>query len=156
MGIFSIFKNKKETLPEPVSTATIVPKVIKPKKPKVNKKTKAAIAKELHEVTVKAKLLEKAAATERNEPWVDIIKVDIDPTNVGRGSFEIDWNEWFVAKLIKAGYTGKTDEDVVDLWFTDLCRNVALATYEQAAADPANPEHRSNRKDLGNGRTEIS
>jgi hypothetical protein len=57
--------------------------------------------------------------------------------------------------LIKSGYQGKTDADVVDNWFQDVCRNVVLETYEQEQADP---EKRavSNRRDLGNGRTEVS
>ena len=50
----------------------------------------------------------KDAATKRGEPYVSILSVDLDPDDVGNGAFELDWNEIFVAKLVKAGYEGKT------------------------------------------------
>ena len=40
----------------------------------------------------------------------------------------------FVAKLVRAGYQGKTDNDIVDNWFQDVCRNVVLESYEQEQA----------------------
>ncbi|MCX7593174.1 MAG: hypothetical protein N2235_05340 [Fischerella sp.] len=95
----------------------------------------------------------KAAATARGEPWVEVISIELDPDNVGQGAFEIDWNEFFVSKLIKAGYQGKTDQDIVDNWFQTVCRNIALETWEQYEADPTT---RINRRNLGGGRTEVS
>jgi len=59
-----------------------------------------------------------------------------------------------VARLIKSGYQGKTDADIVDNWFQDVCRHVVMETYAQEQADRTNRP--SNRKDLGNARTEIS
>lgn len=89
---------------------------------------------------------EKAAATERNEPWVAIVDMDVDYANLSSGSFNIDWNELFIARLLKAGYQGKTDSDLVDQWFNEVCRHVVLETYEQANADPSvrdgNRKHR--------------
>ena len=96
----------------------------------------------------------KALATAAGEPWVQVLNMDIDPENPGAGAFELDWNDIFVARLIKSGYQGKTDQDIVDNWFQDVCRNVVMETYQQEQADPANRP--SNRRDLGNGRTEIS
>ena len=95
----------------------------------------------------------KDAATLANEPWVTVLSMELDKDNPGAGAFELDWNDIFVARLIKSGYQGKTDADVVDNWFQDVCRNVVLETYQQEQADPSN---RTNRRDLGNGRTEIS
>ena len=43
--------------------------------------------------------------------------VAIDPNDPSNGSFELDWNDIFVARLIKAGYQGRTDQDIVDNWF---------------------------------------
>lgn len=97
----------------------------------------------------------KAIATTAGEPWVEVISMDIDPNDPGNGSFELDWNDIFVARLIKAGYQGKTDQDIVDNWFQTVCRNVVLETYEQEQADPE-VRRNKNRRDLGNGRTEIS
>jgi hypothetical protein len=80
--------------------------------------------------------------------------MEIDKDNPGQGSFELDWNDKFVANLIRAGYQGKTDQDIVDNWFRTVCQNVVMENYEQEMADPTNRP--SNRRDLGNGRTEVS
>ena len=96
----------------------------------------------------------KELATAAGEPWVQVLSMEIDPDNPGAGAFELDWNDIFVARLIKNGYQGKTDQDIVDNWFQDVCRNVVLETYQQEMADPSNRP--SNRKDLGGGRVEIS
>ena len=102
----------------------------------------------------KTKKTPKELATEAGEPWVEVISMDIDPKDPGQGSFELDWNDKFVANLVRAGYQGKTDQDIVDNWFRAVCRNVVMETYEQEQADPTN--RTSNRRDLGDGRTEIS
>lgn len=96
----------------------------------------------------------KDTATEAGEPYVSILNIEIDPADPGNGAFELDFNDVFVARLIKAGYSGKTDVDIVDNWFKTICRNVLLETYEQDQADPAN--RANNRRDLGDGRTEVS
>ena len=78
--------------------------------------------------------------------------------------FELDFNEIFVARLVKAGYMKKkddTDNVIVDRWFQDICRSVVLEYYDQQMADPSKRESeymRPNvsRVDLGNGRAEIS
>ena len=95
----------------------------------------------------------KELATAAGEPWVQVLSMEIDPENPGAGAFELDWNDIFVARLIKSGYQGKTDQDIVDNWFQDVCRNVVMETYQQEQADP---DKRNNRRDLGNGRTEVS
>ena len=102
----------------------------------------------------KPKKTPKELATERGEPWVEVLSMEIDKDNPGQGSFELDWNDKFVANLIRAGYQGKTDQDIVDNWFRAVCQNVVMENYEQEMADPTNRQN--NRKDLGNGRTEIS
>ena len=104
--------------------------------------------------TQKTKKTPKELATEAGEPWVEVLSIDIDKNNPGAGSFELDWNDKFVANLIRAGYQGKTDQDLVDNWFRSVCQNVVLENYEQEQADPE--IRASNRKDLGNGRTEVS
>lgn len=108
-------------------------------------------------------LSEKEQATLAGEPYVSIISVDVDPNNINAGSFELDWNDKFVINLIKAGYKIReddTDVKIVDRWFTAVCRNVVLETYEQQQADPSNREYddmrRINTRDIGNGRTEVS
>ena len=104
--------------------------------------------------TQKSKKTPKELATDAGEPWVEVIGMELDKDNPGAGSFELDWNDKFVANLIRAGYQGKTDQDLVDNWFRSVCQNVVLENYEQEQADPDNRP--SNRRDLGNGRTEVS
>jgi hypothetical protein len=102
----------------------------------------------------KTKKTSKELATEAGEPWIEVLGIDIDKDNPGQGAFELDWNDKFVANLIRAGYQGKTDQDIVDNWFRSVCQNVVMENYEQEQADPDNRPN--NRRDLGNGRTEIS
>lgn len=99
---------------------------------------------------------EKELATERGEPWVTVISVELDPEDVGNGAFELDWNDKFVARLVRAGYKGKTDQQIVDQWFQDVCRNVVMENFEQYEANLPRTDIRNiNRNDLGNGRSEI-
>ena len=102
----------------------------------------------------KTKKTAKELATERDEPWVEVLSMDIDKDNPGNGAFELDWNDKFLSNLIRAGYQGKTDQDIVDNWFKAVCRNVIQENFEQEQADPE--IRASNRRDLGDGRTEIS
>lgn len=111
----------------------------------------------------KSKLTEKEQATLNNEPYISIVKVDVDPANINAGSFELDWNDKFVLNLIKAGYKQRdddTDQKIVDRWFQVVCRNIALEIYEQQTADPfvrdMEDVRRVHTKNLGNGRTEVS
>ena len=64
--------------------------------------------------------------------------MDVDPTNLSAGSIELDWNDKFILQLQRFGYQGKSDADLVDQWFTNVCRNVVLETFEQEQADPEN------------------
>jgi hypothetical protein len=80
------------------------------------------------------KKLPNKLATENNEPYVAILSMDIDPNNLHQGAFELDWNEIFVARLVKAGYMMKptdADSDIVDRWFQNVCRHVVMETWEQ-------------------------
>ena len=102
----------------------------------------------------KIKKTPKELATERDEPYVEVLSMDIDKDNPGNGAFELDWNDKFLSNLIRAGYQGKTDQDIVDNWFKAVCRNVIQENFEQEQADPE--IRASNRRDLGDGRTEVS
>ena len=103
----------------------------------------------------------KDIATENGDPYISVVSVELDPENVGNGSFELDWNEIFVAKLVKAGYMLKkedTDSEIVDRWFQSICRNIIQENFEQWEANQPidSRPRRVDRFDLGNGRTEIS
>jgi len=102
------------------------------------------------------KLSPKDQATQEGKPWVQVLNVELDPDNPGAGAFELDWNDKFVANLVRAGYKGKNDQDIVDNWFQDVCRHVVLETYQQEQADPDKRSQTIQRRDLGDGRSEFS
>jgi len=139
MGLFDKLFGKK---PEPV-------KVEKPKKERKPRAKK-----------VEPQLSAKEKATQAGEPYVNVLSMEVDPTNIHEGSFELDWNEIFIAKLVKTGYMKSkedSDRDIVDRWFQDVCRTIVLEMYDQVQADPSNRDMRNVvTKDIGNGRTEVS
>lgn len=66
----------------------------------------------------------KEIANLKKEPYVAIVSIDVDPHDITVGSFELDWNDIFVARLVKAGYEGATDAEIVDSWFQFVCMNI--------------------------------
>jgi len=102
---------------------------------------------------------EKEIANEKGEPYVNIISMEIDPENIQAGAFELDWNDKFVANLVRAGYQmdpKDTDADIVDRWFTAVCRNVVLETYEQYEAMNPERDRVVKTRNIGDGRSEVS
>ena len=101
---------------------------------------------------------DKELATEAGEPYVSVLRMDVDPANLHQGAFELDWNDIFVARLVKAGYMMKptdTDADIVDRWFQNVCRHVVMETWEQEQAIKQSGIY-VQTKPLGNGRSEVS
>ena len=135
MGLLDIFRKKPTPAPEP-KVAPAAPKVRVPKE-----EPKSA----------------KQLATEANEPYVAVLRMDVDPNNLHQGAFELDWNEIFVARLVKAGYMLKpadSDGEIVDRWFQNVCRHVVMETWEQEQAIK-NSGMYVQKRDLGDGRSEI-
>ena len=137
MAFFDMFRKK----PTPV---------VEPKSPEP-KETRARPPKEQPKSA-------KQQATENNLPYVNILSMDVDLDNLHQGAFELDWNEIFVARLVKAGYMIKkddTDAEIVDRWFQNVCRHVVMETWEQEEAiSKSGVWVRST--DIGDGRTEVS
>ena len=100
-----------------------------------------------------ARLSPKELATENKEPWVAVLDTHVNKDNVRNGFFELDWNEYFVLQLKQAGYKGDSEEEIVDGWFQELCRNVG-------AEEGVNMDRRGsgfiNIKPLQDGKSEIS
>jgi len=144
MGLFDKLFGKK---PEPVVETT---KEKKPRKPKEKKEAPTSSDKE--------------KANAEGLPYVNILKMEIDPYDINSGAFELDFNDKFVLNLIRAGYKMRDDDSdtiIVDRWFQTVCRNVALELYEQQQADPENRAQATDMRvvrarDLGDGRTEVS
>ena len=128
----------------------------------LTKKKKPPAKEEKEKVVRVPKAPEKSAkqiATEKGEPYVAILTMDIDPNNLHQGAFELDWNEIFIARLVKAGYMMKptdADSDIVDRWFQNVCRHVVMETWEQDQAMRNSAGGYVHTRDIGDGRTEIS
>lgn len=137
MGIFDLFKRKEKVEETVVSKENVVEDKKKSAEPAKSKKKS-----------------DKELATERGEPYIAILSMDVDPNDINSGAFEFDWNDKFVANLKRAGYQGRTDADLVDQWFQNVCRNVVLETYEQYEAMNNDSRYMQSR-DLGNGRREV-
>jgi len=74
---------------------------------------------------------EKRIATIIKEPWVIIKTLETDLDNPRYGGVELDWNDAFVANLEKHGYGPNPEQDdTVNEWFNDLCRNIALEAFD--------------------------
>ena len=147
MGLFDKLFGKK---PEPIVE---IPKPVKEKKPRKPK------AKKEEPI-----ISDKEKANTEGLPYVNILKMEIDPYDINSGAFELDYNDKFVLNLIRAGYKMRDDDSdtiIVDRWFQTVCRNVALELYEQQQADPENRTQATDMrvvraKDIGEGRTEVS
>jgi hypothetical protein len=129
-----------------------------------NKEPEVPEVKQVPPAPPKTKTSKKSAkdiATEAGEPYVAILSVELDPDNIGNGAFELDWNDKFITNLVRAGYQQKPGEEetvIVDRWFADICKNILNENFEQWEANqPYDARPREiNRKDMGDGRTEVS
>ena len=69
---------------------------------------------------------DKAVADLKEEPYVNVLTLEVNPENAKAGFMELDWNDHFVTFLHGKGYTGESDEAVVNKWFNDVCRTVLV------------------------------
>ena len=67
---------------------------------------------------------EKQEATAKGEPWVAVLDTQINPENIKNGFFELDWNNQFIEELLDAGYSGETNEQIVDSWFRTIAMQI--------------------------------
>ena len=96
-------------------------------------------------------LKEKEQATKDKKPWVGVLDTQVNKDNIRNGFFELDWNNEFIEQLLDAGYTGESNEEIVDLWFKDLARNVLA----EEGHDPSRGAGYIETKKLGDGKTEV-
>jgi hypothetical protein len=99
---------------------------------------------------------EKQSCTIKDEPYVGVLKTHFDPTKPKNGFFELDWNEKFIENLNTNGYHGEKDEEVVNKWFNDLCKNIMLEDLDQDVLDEMKNSINETKKDLGDGKVEYS
>ena len=94
---------------------------------------------------------DKEKATEKGEPYIKVVETKVDPKNPKYGYFDLDWNEHFVANLKEHGFSGTTDEEIVDHWFSVLCNTIA---EEQTPMKQDNQIVKEEKRE--DGKTEIS
>ena len=92
--------------------------------------------------------------TRKKEPWVNVIDVKVNEENVRNGFFELDWNEYFIAQLVEAGYGVENDpeEEIVDRWFRDIVYNM----LDEAGEDTSRGAGYINVVPIAKGRSEVS
>ena len=95
---------------------------------------------------------EKAAATKAKKPWVAVLNTHVNEKDIKNGFFELDWNNEFIEQLLDAGYSGETNEQIVDAWFKTIARNI----LEEQGLDPNREAGyiKINKRD--DGKSEIS
>ena len=95
---------------------------------------------------------EKQAATEKGEPWVAVLDTQINPDNIRNGFFELDWNNEFIEQLIDAGYSGETNEEIVDAWF----RTIVIQMLEEEGLDTQREMGYINVVPIDKGKSSVS
>ena len=92
--------------------------------------------------------------TRKKEPWVNVIDVKVNEENVRNGFFELDWNKYFIAQLVQAGYGVDNDpeEEIVDRWFRDIVYNM----LEEGGQDTNRGAGYINVVPISKGKSEVS
>ena len=95
---------------------------------------------------------EKQEATARGEAWVAVLDTQINPDNIKNGFFELDWNNQFIEELLDAGYSGETNEQIVDAWF----RTIAMQVLGEEGLDTAREMGYINVVPISKGKSSVS
>jgi hypothetical protein len=113
-----------------------------------------AAAKKAAEEEELAKMSPKERATRKKEPWVSVLDTHVNKDNIRNGFFELDWNEYFVLELKRAGYgaDGDPEEEIVDRWFRDIVYNM----FAEAGVDSSRGAGYINVTPISKGKSEVS
>jgi len=95
---------------------------------------------------------EKKQATKDKKPWVAVLNTHVNPKDIKNGFFELDWNNEFIEQLLDAGYSGETNEQIVDAWFKTIARNI----LEEQGLDPKRDAGHIKINKRKDGKTEVS
>ena len=104
--------------------------------------------------TIQTPLNEKEIATKEGQPYVKVLETKVDADNPKMGYFELDWNKHFVLNLKEHGFSGNSDEEIVDHWFSVLCNTIA--TEGAPMGDSKLTDDIVKRTVREDGKTEIS
>ena len=95
---------------------------------------------------------EKEEATAKGEAWVAVLDTQVNPDNIRNGFFELDWNNEFIEQLLDAGYSGETNEQIVDAWF----RTIVIQMLEEEGLDTQREMGYINVVPIDKGRSSVS
>jgi hypothetical protein len=95
---------------------------------------------------------EKEAATKAGKPWVAVLDTQVNPENIRNGFFELDWNNEFIEQLLDVGYSGETNEAIVDQWF----RTIVTQMLQEDGQDTDRGMGHINVVPIDKGRSEVS
>jgi hypothetical protein len=117
------------------------------KKEQVTEEVKTA--EELRREALEA---EKELATKNGEAWVAVLDTQVNPDNIRNGFFELDWNNEFIEQLLDAGYSGETNEQIVDAWF----RTIVSQMLEEEGLDKDREMGYINVVPIDKGKSSVS
>lgn len=95
---------------------------------------------------------EKDQATAEGKPWVGVLDTQVNPENIKNGFFELDWNNEFIEQLVDAGYSGETNEEIVNGWL----RTIAIQILEEEGLDTQREIGYINVKPIDKDKSEVS
>ena len=92
----------------------------------------------------------------KKNSYVGVVNTHFNPKDPKNGFFELDWNQKFIDNLAENGYVAEKEEDAVNKWFNDLCKNIMLEDMDQDVLDAMKENIEEQKKDLGDGKVEYS
>ena len=95
---------------------------------------------------------EKQSATANGEAWVAVLDTQVNPENIRNGFFELDWNNEFIEQLLDAGYSGESQEEIVDSWF----RTIVSQMLGEEGLDKSRDSGYINVVPIDKGKSEVS
>ena len=104
------------------------------------------------EIRRKTLEIEKQEATQNGKPWVAVLDTQINADDIRNGFFELDWNNEFIEELLDAGYSGETNEQIIDAWF----RTIVIQMLEDDGLDTDREMGYINVVPIGKGKSEVS
>jgi hypothetical protein len=98
-------------------------------------RTKYELTEQLNTGKLSKNEYEKEIKTLDKEPYIHILNIEYNVKD-GIHAIEFDWNEYFIKELKENGYSGKTDEEIIDQWFVALSTLVASESDSVIVTDP--------------------
>lgn len=103
---------------------------------------------------------EREKATAENKPYFKVIYGEYAANRNGDGqmTFELDWNSKFVEELSEAGWEGYSEDQIVNNWFEDACKQMFEDenVQDDGHSFVQSSSKRIKKTDLGEGRQSIS